>query len=290
MPSADAKESAGSILKELVFNQYQAILAGGAALASVVTLNPLPLLLFLGGELVLLPILDSGPLRRLVKRRRNAASRKEEAAKRAQLLQTFSPASAKAYHAMETLCRQIETNYQGLHGISQVYLAEQRHKLDVILEGCVHRLTALQRYERLLASRNPRDLEKEIQTLEQELKQPDLPERARAAVQKNIELKRRLLQSYSDARGTMKALSSELDSMASLLEVLHQSSISMRDPQTISHELDNIVRQSEDSGRAVREMEALLRSDGADWIGGSAPADNVVQYPGQQSRKRVKDR
>ena len=61
----------------------------------------------------------------------------------------------------------------------------------------------------------------------------------------------------------MKALSTELDSMASLLEVLHQNSISLRDPQAISEELDTIVRQSEDSERVVREMEALLRAGDA---------------------------
>jgi hypothetical protein len=43
--------------------------------------------------------------------------------------------------------------------------------------------------------------------------------------------------------------------MSSLLEVLHQNSISMRDPDAISQELDTIVRQSEDSERVVREME-----------------------------------
>ena len=52
--------------------------------------------------------------------------------------------------------------------------------------------------------------------------------------------------------------------MASLLEVLHQNSIALRDPQAISEELDTIVRQSEDSERVVKEMEALLRTDG-DW-------------------------
>ena len=62
--------SAGSILRELIFNQYQAIVAAGAVAASALTLNPLPLLLWLGSEMVLLPILDSGPLRRLVARRR----------------------------------------------------------------------------------------------------------------------------------------------------------------------------------------------------------------------------
>ena len=57
---------ARSILKELIVNQYQAIVLGGTALVSLISLNPLPLLVWLGGELVLLPILDSGPLRRLV--------------------------------------------------------------------------------------------------------------------------------------------------------------------------------------------------------------------------------
>src|SRR5688572_31144462 len=110
--------SAGSILRELIFNQYQAIVAGGAALASVLTLNPLPFLLWLGSEMVLLPILDSGPLRRRVARRRREAARAAQEQRRATLIAAFDPPHAKRYAAMEELCRMIETNYQGLSGIS----------------------------------------------------------------------------------------------------------------------------------------------------------------------------
>jgi DNA repair exonuclease SbcCD ATPase subunit len=92
-----------------------------------------------------------------------------------------------------------------------------------------------------------------------------LNDRARAALQKNLELKQRLLKSYSEAGGNMKALETELDSMQSLLEVLHQNSLSLRDPQAISDELDTIVRQSEASERAVREFEAMLRAGGGEW-------------------------
>ena len=74
-PPPDEDVSAGSILRELIFNQYQAIVLGGTALASLVALNPLPLLIWLGSELVLLPILDSGPLRRLVTRRKRDLAR-----------------------------------------------------------------------------------------------------------------------------------------------------------------------------------------------------------------------
>jgi len=263
-PSRD-EISAGSILRELIFNQYQAIVAAGAVAASALTLNPLPLLLWFGSELVLLPILDSGPLRRLVARRRRDAARLESAERRQSVIAGFDAAHARDYASLEELCRMIETNYQGLTGISQAYLSEQRGKLDNILESCLHRMVALQRYQKMPLTRDPEDLDDEIATLERELKDEDLNERARAALQKNLELKRRLLTSYGEVEGTMKALATELDSMASLLEVLHQNSIALRDPQAISEELDTIVQQSEDSERVVREMEALLGGDSASW-------------------------
>jgi signal transduction histidine kinase len=143
-------------------------------------------------------------------------------------------------------------------------------------------------------NRKPADITREIAKLEQELAGADLNDRARAALQKNLELKRRLLASYSEVGGTMKALETELDSMASLLEVLHQNSISLRDPQAISEELDTIVRQSEDSERVVREMEALLRTDagawGADDLTEGTPLKQQNRVPPLPPRQKVKGR
>jgi hypothetical protein len=283
MAPPDDEISAGSILRELIVNQYQAIVAAGAVAASVLTLNPVPLLLWLGSELVLLPILDSGPLRRLVARRRREAARKGSAERRQAMIATFDPANARRYAALSSLCRMIEANYQSLTGISQAYLSEQRGKLDNILEGALSRMLALQRYQKL-PSRDPDDIKREIANLERELQGGTPNERARAALQKNLELKRKLMTSYSEIEGTMMALSTELDSMASLLEVLHQNSISLRDPQAISEELDTIVQQSEASERVVREMEALLRSDGAQWsvddpLGTPVSQSSPVQVP-----------
>jgi hypothetical protein len=292
MAPSDDETSAGSVLRELIFNQYQAIVLGGTALASLVTLNPLPLLVWLGSELVLLPILDSGPLRRLAHRRRRAVARQREQVARTRIVAALTPPNARRYEAMADLCRRIEANYQSLTGISQVYLSEQRGKLDVILQGILHRMMALQRYETMPAQRTPADLRDEIALIEAELEEPG-PERAMAALRKNLELKQRLLTSLLEVGGTVRTLETELDSMASLLEVLHQNSISLRDPQAISEELDTIVRQSEDSERVVREMEALLRADGAVW--GDLPPVDVPAAPadGKQAgavRRQVKGR
>jgi hypothetical protein len=272
MAPPDKDVSAGSILRELIVNQYQAIVVGGTALVSLIALNPLPLLFLLGSELVLLPLLDSGPLRRLVARRRLEIARAEAAANRENSIADLTPAHAKRYAAMEHLCTLIETNYQSLTGISQAYLGEQRGKLDAVLHGYLTRLMAVQRYERLPAGRTTEEVAEEIEELQRELAAPDLPKRAAAALEKNLELKRKLLTSLSEVGGTMKALVTELDSIESLLEMLHQNSISLRDPQAISADLDAIVKQSEDSDRIVREVESLLASDAGGWQPDLMPA------------------
>ena len=293
MAPADEKNvSAGSILRELIFNQYQAILAGGAAVASLLTLNPLPLLVWIGSELVLLPVLDSGPLRRLVARRKLALARANTEAERTRIRASLTPEHAERYEAMENLCKLIEANYQSLTGISQAYLAEQRQKLDVILQSGLSRLMALQRYERMPATRDPREIEEEISHLQRELEHDDLPERAAAALRKNLELKQTLLASVSRVDDTVRTLLTELDSMESLLELLHQNSISLRDPQAISSELDTIVRQSEESERIVREMEALLRTDTVGFSVGTGSAlprvESTATAQAKLPRGRVK--
>jgi len=278
--SSDDDVSAGSILRELIFNQYQAIVLGGTALVSLVALNPLPLLIWLGSELVLLPILDSGPLRRLVNKRKRDIARARAGEQRARIIADLTPVHARRYAAVEEMCKRIEANYQGLSGISQAYLSEQRAKLDMILTGCLTRLTALQRYQKMPPRRGKAEIEREIAGLEAELGQADVPERAAAALRKNLELKRRLLGSLDQADDTIRTLQTEIDSMESLVEVLHHNSMSLRDPQAISEELDTIVRQSEDSDRIVREMEALLRTDTDAWQGDLvAPAEVVPPIP-----------
>ena len=293
MASPEDDISEGSILRELILNQYQAIVAGGAAIASVLTLNPMPFLLWLGSELVLLPILDSGPLRRMVARRRRDIARAQQSQRRAAAIASFEAQFAERYAAMEQLCRAIESNYQGLSGISQAYLSEQRGKLDNILDGCLNRMLALQRYDKMPITRNPAEIKREISDHEKELTGGDLNDRARSALQKNLELKQRLLKSYTEAGGNMKALETELDSMQSLLEVLHQNSLSLRDPQAISDELDTIVSQSEASERAVRELEAMLRAGGGEWTPDLEDIAPPVAQPGggtPASRQKAKGR
>ena len=267
----DALREGGSLLKDAILNQYQAIVALGVGAVSVIAASPLPLLVWLGTELVLLPLIDTPPVRRLVQRKRLERQRMQQAEWRYGAVASLTPPRRARFQQMEALCRQISANYSALNGISRLYLTEQTQKLDHILNSCLHRMLALGAYERTLSNRRPEALEGEIARFEQELEDPELPPRARAA------------------------LETELDSSYAVLEVLLQNSLSMRDPDAISAELDAIVQQAQDSERAVREMESLMRSGGAEF--GAATSDRVPYVPMgtpdttvDTPRRRVKQR
>ena len=271
MAPPDEDVSAGSILRELIVNQYQAIVLGGTAMVSLVALNPLPLLFWLGCELVLLPVLDSGPLRRLVAKRRLEIARAQirGGARRADR-GPLAGKRQKRYASMEEFCRNIETNYQGLTGISQAYLSEQRGKLDAILQGYLNRWLARAALRTDAAGRNRRRGRKEIEELERELAGPNLPERAVDGAQQNLELKKPAAGVAVRSRRHREGAGDRARLDESLLEVLHQSSISLGDPQAISEDLDAIVRESERIRARRARGGAMLRS-GLD--GGAGRAD-----------------
>ena len=135
---------------------------------------------------------------------------------------------------------------------------------------------ALQRYEKLPKPES-RDIGEEIEVLEQELADPDLNERAAAALKKNLELKRRLLDSMSEADGTVKALYTELDSMELLLEVLHQNSISWAIPRRFRRSWT----QSSGSPKSPTGWSARWRpsseSDASEW--NAAPLPRLPDEP-----------
>ncbi len=266
----------GSLLKDAILNQYQVIIGLGVAATAAIAVSPLPLLFWLGAELVLLPLIDSPPVRRLVQRRRLERRRLELAAWRRGVVASLPPDRLMRFTQMEQLCAQIESNYLGLTGISRLYLTEQREKLDHILTSGLQRMLALHGYEKAISSRRPEVLQNEIRRFEEDLAKPEVPERARTAIAKNIELKRTLLSSLQDASGARIALEAELDSSYAVLEVLLQKSLSMRDPDAISAELDAIVQQAEESERSVREMESLMRSSGVEF--GATDSDRTA-YP-----------
>ncbi len=125
--------------EELIVNQYQAIVLGGTALASLVSAQSAAaarLARRRAGAAAAARLGAAAPPASH-RRRMRARPRRRPTRRAPGSLPSLGPANREALSRRWSTCAgMIEANYQGLHGISQAYLSEQRGKLDMILDGC----------------------------------------------------------------------------------------------------------------------------------------------------------
>lgn len=245
------------VLKAAVANQYQLILATAATALSVATLTPLPLLLLLGGEFVVMPFLFERLKRRLEIEKKYAA-RQVESLSQAERYDQLPPDSKARYDALRKLCRQIQGNYGGLSAASQGILAEYTDKFEAILATCLRRLWLVQKYDAMIRAFDAGKVKTEIARLQAQLAEKGTASRVTEAWQQNLEIKEKLLAAGERNVANRTALLAELDSLESLFQLLLQKSLAATDAQAFSAEMDDILSQAELDAASVQEMEQLL--------------------------------
>lgn len=247
------------VLKKAVANQYQAILAGGAIAFSALLANPLPLIIYLAGNLMVMPMLVDR-LRRRIEIEKKYADRKFEVLSNEQRYAELPGAARERFERLRALCAQIQNNYRGLSAASQGMLADQAGKFDAILGTCLRRLWLLRKYQELGNTLDPHAVAAEIERLEKALDQPDLDRRVREAWEQNLAIKRKLGETAAQNRANEQALVAELDSLEALLQLLLQKSLAATDAGAFTLEIDDVLAQAEADAASVHELEQMLGS------------------------------
>lgn len=245
------------VLKKAVANQYQAILVAGAVGFSALTLSPLPLLALAGLELMAMPFLLERLKRRLEIEKKHA-ERQHQAMSQEQRFEALSAQAKNRFVRLRQLCQKIQANYRGLSQASQNIIADQESKFDVILASCLHRLWLVQKYDEMIGGFSERQEQSEIDRVKEALTAPELEQRVREALEKNLQIRERLFQSVKDNVASRTALLAELDSLEALLQLLLQKSVAATDALAFSSEIDDVLAQSEADAASIREMEQML--------------------------------
>jgi hypothetical protein len=288
------------VVKKAIANQYQAILAAGAVGFSLLFANPLPLLLFLGGNLMAFPFLVDRLNRRMAIEKKFAERRAEEMS-RDERLKSLSKASRARFERMRALCETIQEQYRGLSAASQGILADQREKFDSLLDASLKRIWLVERYDELAASTDPAVVKREIAQLTHAREQEQLPPRVREALDKNLEIKGELVEALDKNETNRVALRAELDSLEALLQLLLQKSVAATDATAFSAEIDDVLAQAEADAASVEEMERMLGSSfvtsgglpplaapSSSGRAGDQAAARVVEEAGARVRDRMR--
>ncbi len=245
------------VLKRAIANQYQVILVAAAATLAVATVSPLPFLLLLGGEFVVMPFMFER-LKRRIEIEKKYAARQSESLSQNERYDQLHPDQKLRYDALKKLCRQIQGNYRGLTTASQGILAEYNDKFEAILATCLRRLWLVRKYDLMIRSFDADKVKAETGKLKEALAAEGLAPRVAEAWKQNLDIKEKLLAAVDRNIANREALLAELDSLESLFQLLLQKSLAATDAQAFSQEMDDLLSQADQDEASVREMEQLL--------------------------------
>jgi hypothetical protein len=263
--------------------QYNWIGLAGAAAFAVVSGTGMPLVLAAGLELMYVALVpQSSRFRRLVRSWKYAAEKHEHQKRLDEMHRNLPPEMRSRYAYVQQVVQAIRANYEQLSGSSQIFARQMADRLDGLLEGYVRLLFTATTHRDYLKSLNPDQVRTEVAYLEKSLAKD--PPKVQEINQRRIEILRKRVTKFEKIQENRQVIDAQCAAIEDVLQLIRDQSVTMRDPQEVSAQLENLVQDVEQTEQSVREMEEIyaLTAPENDELrlpesGGNPPQQNRVR-------------
>jgi hypothetical protein len=276
-------------VKEALKWQYNWIGLAGAAAFALVSGTGLPLVLAAGLELIYLSLVPrSSAFRRLIRSKVYAAEKRRREIQLTTMFMELPPEMRSRYTALDAICRAIRTNYSRLSSTSQMFLEQMEQKLQGLLQAYLRLLYAGRQSAEYLRITDAAAIRRDIAKLEEAMKTD--PPRVQEINAKRIEILGKRLDKFEKVRENQKVVDAQLAAIEDILQLIRDQSVTMRDPQQVSDQLENLVHDVEQTEETVRQVEAIftLGAPDSDTIG-PLPAGLGESESAASPRQRVRN-
>jgi hypothetical protein len=242
-------------------SQYNLIGLVTAAGFAVIGASLLPLIVAAGVEMIVLPLVAGNQrFQRLVRARTSEEEEQTQQAKKevetSEMLEHMSEAECQRFYGLQGLAGEIRQNYKGFESSSQMLLDELVQKLDFLLSFYLRMRWSLQRYQQYFSTTDPERIQERMAMLDHEIAKG--PERVREIKARTRQVLEKRLERYQKALENRQLVEAQTETVEEVLQLLRDQSYAMRDPKTITEQLDGLVTSAEETERGVRDMEELL--------------------------------
>jgi uncharacterized protein YukE len=237
--------------------QYNWIGLAGAAAFALVSGTGLPLILAAGLELIYISVVpQSSRFRRLVRSWEYAAEKKKIEQRLTAMFQEIPPEMRIRYAKLDQVCRTIRENYGKLSATSQMFVQEMESRLDGLLQGYLRLLHAEHQHAEYLRSTNrdaiKHELDQLVRTLDSE------PAKVQEINKRRIEILTKRLEKFGKIHENCEVINAQCAASEDVLQLIRDQSVTLRDPQQVSDQLEGLVRDVEQTEETVREVEAIF--------------------------------
>lgn len=275
--------------KEALRSQYNWIGMAGIVAFALVSGTALPILLGAGLELMYLSTVPHFPrFQRAVRARKYAQEKRELEARLKTLVVSLTPSQRVRYEVLQTVCAAIRANYQALSATSQIFARQMEERLDGLLQAFLRLLFAVKQHDDYLAAASLQAIQREKAQLEKQ--SPADPPKVREINRRRVEILQKRIEKFDKIKENQQVISAQCSAIEDVLQLVRDQSVTMRDPQQVSDQLDSLVRDVEQTEETVRQVEAIYDTGGPDLILSPAPPASGEETSGPGSGTRTPTR
>jgi hypothetical protein len=268
--------------------QYNWIGLAGAALFALLSGTGMPLVLAAGLELIYLSVAPrSSRFRRLVRSWKYAEQKLQREKKLSTMFNEMPPELRTRYAALDTMCNGIRTNYSRLSSTSQMFLEQMEQRLRGLLEAYLRLLYADFQHSEYLQTTDLGPIKQNLAKLQKTLGSD--PPQVQEINRKRIEILGKRLEKYQKVIDNQKVVQAQCSAIEDVLQLINDQSVTMRDPQQVSDQLDSLVHDVEQTEETVRQVEAVfaMATPDMDETLPPLPTDSSVSGSSPGPRTRV---
>jgi len=274
-----------NFVKEALKWQYNWIGLAGAALFALVSGTGMPLVLAAGLELIYLSLVpQSSAFRRLVRSWKYAEEKQRHEMKLSAMFNELPPDMRKSYANLNSMCAAIRANYSRLSSTSQMFLEQMEQRLDGLLQAYLRLLFAGFQHLEYLRTTDPDLIKRDLAKLQHSIESD--PPKVQEINRRRIEILNKRLEKYGKVGENQKVVEAQCAALEDVLELIRDQSVTMRDPQQVSDQLDNLVHDVEQTEETVREVEAVFEMASPEMGETLAPVPTDSSDPGMSSPTR----
>jgi hypothetical protein len=295
MSPADFQDQPGSspdqsrdinFVKEAFHLQYNWIALAGAGVFALLSGSLLPAILAGGLELMYLAIVPQNwRFQRLVRSWKFSEEQQKHQQKLSQMLRSLPSDMQSRYWKLAEVCSSIHNNFNQLSTTSQIFLQQMDGRLSGLLNGYARLLLAAAQQQQYLRSTDQNEIKREVATLQKSLSTD--PPRVQEINKKRIEILTKRLEKYDKLCENRKVVDAQCSAVEDVLHLIRDQSVTMRDPQQISDQLDNLVKDVEETEQTVQQVEAIFSDLTPDMEGIMSMDDASTSTSSGPNRTRI---
>lgn len=201
--------------------------------------------------------------RRAVRAQRAAEHAKPPSQK--EIFSLLSRPSQRRYARLRKLEKDIQTNYRKLPYATQGLLESHLKKIDGLLDSYLTLLYQQERYDYAIQSTTESEVVRAISALRTDME--DDAERVRAIKERRMRILEGRLERFKRGRENLDIIAAQLETIEDVTKYIHEQSLTLRNPEEITFQLDTLLNEVEETRASVEEIDEVFARP-ADLLGG----------------------